>query len=148
MTTNASETSRTLQAVRTAFWVCLAVTIGCGDGSSAKPAASGDAGETVDEICQVAAELLGVDRSKINSETSLGELGADELDLVELVMHLEEHFGVSIPDESLQQAMGAGNFQQGAKNITISELASIVDGQMRTREGTQSESMYKPRARN
>lgn len=142
MTTNSSETSRTLQGVQAAFLVCLAATIGCGEGSSAKPAASREAAKTVDEIRQIAAELLGVDRSKVNSETSLGELGADELDLVELVMHLEEHFGVSIPDESLQQAMGAGNFQQGAKNITISELASIVDGQMRTHEGTQSGSMY------
>lgn len=142
MTRTESDASRTRKAVWVAFMVCLAFTLGCGDGSAAKPAASRDAGETVDKICQIASELLGVERSKITAETSLAELGADDLDLVELEIHLEDHFGVSIPDESVHRAMGNENFQQGVKNVTISKLASIVDDQIRIRQGSQSGSVH------
>ena len=114
--------------------VCLAVTIGCGDGASEKRAAPAPTEKAGNEICQIAAELFGMDRSKINVETSLGELGADELDLVELVIHLEDHFGVSIPDESVHRVIGGEDFQQGIKNVTIAKLALIVDEQKLTRQ--------------
>jgi len=56
--------------------------------------------EVVERVKDVVAEQLGVDRAKIQSESSfIGDLGADSLDSVELVMAFEEKFGVSIPDE-------------------------------------------------
>ena len=46
------------------------------------------------------AEQLGVDNEKITPESSfIEDLGADSLDLVELIMALEEEFDIEIPDE-------------------------------------------------
>src|SRR5262245_12811760 len=41
-------------------------------------------------------------------ETRLGDLGADSLDLVELVMEIEEEFSVSLPDESIDESLTIG----------------------------------------
>lgn len=51
----------------------------------------------------IIAEQLSVDEEAIKAETSFKEdLGADSLDLFELVMALEEEFGVEIPSEDLE----------------------------------------------
>jgi len=115
------------------IWVVFAALVfsvpGCGPRTSATrvgPTAS-DSGATVDQVCKIAAELMGVDRSRIDAETSLGDLGADELDFVELVMELEEHFDVFIPDETAERMMGTDDWQQGMKNVTMSKLAGVID---------------------
>eukprot|EP00923_Selenidium_pygospionis_P022940 GHVN01039801.1.p1 GENE.GHVN01039801.1~~GHVN01039801.1.p1 ORF type:complete len:145 (-),score=31.64 GHVN01039801.1:450-884(-) len=55
---------------------------------------------TVEDVRDVVASQLGVDKEKVVSEASfITDLGADSLDSVELVMALEEKFGVTIPDE-------------------------------------------------
>lgn len=58
-----------------------------------------------DKLCALLAEQFGVDPKTITEETSFVEdLGADSLDLVELMMSLEEEFDTSPIDEST--AMG------------------------------------------
>jgi acyl carrier protein len=48
-------------------------------------------------------EVLSVDESSVVPEANFGDdLDADSLDLVELVMALEEEFGVSVPEEELE----------------------------------------------
>ena len=50
-----------------------------------------------------AVEVLSVDESKVVPEAKFGDdLDADSLDLVELVMSLEEEFGVEVPEEDLE----------------------------------------------
>lgn len=50
-----------------------------------------------------AVEVLSVDESKVVPEARFGDdLDADSLDLVELVMSLEEEFGVEVPEEDLE----------------------------------------------
>ena len=50
-----------------------------------------------------AVDVLGVDASKVTVEARFGDdLDADSLDLVELVMALEEEFGVEVPEEELE----------------------------------------------
>jgi len=52
------------------------------------------------KVKQIIAGRLSVSEDKISTSSAfIGDLGADSLDLVELVMDLEEEFGVSIPDE-------------------------------------------------
>ena len=56
----------------------------------------------LEKIKEIAADSLGADVNTMTAETSFKEdLGADSLDLFELVMALEEEFGVEIPSEDL-----------------------------------------------
>ena len=55
------------------------------------------------KFTECAVEVLGVDAAKIPREARFAEdLDADSLDLVELVMALEEEFGVEVPEEDLE----------------------------------------------
>lgn len=59
---------------------------------------------TVDKVKEIIAKQLSVKPEKITDKTNIAEdLGADSLDLVEILMALEDEFGVSIPDEVIPQ---------------------------------------------
>lgn len=58
----------------------------------------------LEKIKELVSEGLGVDAEKVVPEASFKEdLGADSLDLFELVMNFEEEFGVEIPSEELEK---------------------------------------------
>ena len=58
---------------------------------------------TFDKVKEVVIDKLGVEDDKIVSEASfVDDLGADSLDTVELIMQLEEEFGIEIPDEDAE----------------------------------------------
>ena len=64
----------------------------------------------LDKIKEMVAENLGVDAATITEESSFkDDLGADSLDLFELVMALEEEFGSEIPTEDLEQIATVGD---------------------------------------
>ena len=65
---------------------------------------------TVDErVKKIIAEQLGVEEDEVTSEASfVADLGADSLDTVELVMALEEEFGIEIPDEDAEKILTVG----------------------------------------
>ena len=55
---------------------------------------------TIEKVKGIIANQFSVDVNKINENTNIAEeLGADSLDLVEILMSIEDEFGVSIPDE-------------------------------------------------
>ena len=57
-----------------------------------------------DKIKKIIAEKLSVDLDEIVPEASfVDDLGADSLDLVELIMSMEEEFDVEIPDEDAEK---------------------------------------------
>ena len=57
-----------------------------------------------DRVVNIIVEQLGVEKSKIKSDSSFVEdLGADSLDTVELVMALEEEFETEIPDQDAEK---------------------------------------------
>ena len=57
-----------------------------------------------DSVKGILVEQLGVDADVIAMDSSLvDDLNADSLDLVELVMALEQEFGISIPDEEAER---------------------------------------------
>jgi acyl carrier protein len=58
----------------------------------------------MEKVRQIVAEQLGVDLEEVTEEASfVDDLGADSLDTVELVMALEEEFGMEIPDEDAEK---------------------------------------------
>lgn len=58
----------------------------------------------IDEVKEVVVEQLSVDAGEVKEESKFVEdLGADSLDVVELVMALEEKFGIEIPDEDAEK---------------------------------------------
>lgn len=60
--------------------------------------------DVVEKVKQIIAEQLGVDEGEVTPSASfVDDLGADSLDQVELVMALEEAFGVEIPDEDAEK---------------------------------------------
>ena len=57
-----------------------------------------------DKVKQIIVEQLGVDENQVEPSASfVDDLGADSLDIVELVMAFEEAFGLDIPDEDAEK---------------------------------------------
>lgn len=63
-----------------------------------------------DKIRQIIADQLGVKKEEVTDNAKfVDDLGADSLDTVELVMALEEEFGVEIPDEEAEKLATVGD---------------------------------------
>ncbi len=70
-----------------------------------------------DRIKELLKEQLNVEESRITRESKIVEdLGADSLDVVELLMTLEDEFGVSVSDD------------EAVKIKTVGDIHSIIDG--------------------
>ncbi len=64
----------------------------------------------LDKVKKIISEQLGVDASEITPESHfIDDLGADSLDTVELVMQLEEEYGLEIPDEDAEKIQTVGD---------------------------------------
>jgi len=64
-------------------------------------------------IRELVADQLGVDVAEVTSDASiLDDLGADSLDVVELVMSLEDAFDIEVPDEEVEGMRTIGDIQQ------------------------------------
>ena len=60
--------------------------------------------ETADRVKKIVVEHLGVEADKVTEDASfIDDLGADSLDIVELVMAFEEEFNVEIPDDAAEK---------------------------------------------
>ncbi|HIU76662.1 MAG TPA: acyl carrier protein [Candidatus Pelethocola excrementipullorum] len=66
----------------------------------------------LEKIKEIVAESLGAEVESMNAGTSFKEdLGADSLDLFEMVMALEEEFNVEIPTEDLEEIKTLGDVE-------------------------------------
>lgn len=71
---------------------------------------------TFERVKKVVVEQLSVDTNEVTAQASFqGDLGADSLDTVELVMAFEEEFGIEIPDESAE------------KIVTVQDAVDYID---------------------
>jgi acyl carrier protein len=73
-----------------------------------------DRNETRTRVITIIADKLAVDKSTVTDDATLEKLGADSLDLVEIVMKLEEQFAVKIDDE------------QAAKLCTVNDVINYI----------------------
>ena len=72
--------------------------------------------DVIERVKKIVVERLEVDAEKVNEKASfIDDLGADSLDLVELVMAFEEEFGVEIPDDAAE------------KIATVSDAIKYID---------------------
>jgi len=66
--------------------------------------------ESMDRIKKIIVDRLGVDESKIRENSSfIDDLGADSLDIIDLVMAFEEEFDIKIPDEDVEKMKTVGD---------------------------------------
>ena len=76
-----------------------------------------------EKVKDIISEQLGVKKEEIKPESSfIDDLGADSLDTVEVVMALEEEFGIEIPDEDAE------------KITTVGEAVKYIDEKMSKKE--------------
>jgi len=59
--------------------------------------------DTFEKVVDIVSQKLNVDKDAVIKSTSFEELGADSLDMVEIVMKLEEQFGIEINDEDAEK---------------------------------------------
>ncbi|MBD3264796.1 MAG: acyl carrier protein [Candidatus Omnitrophica bacterium] len=77
-----------------------------------------------DKVKDIISEQLGVKKEEIKPESSfIDDLGADSLDTVEVVMALEEEFGIEIPDEDAE------------KITTVGQAIEYIENKIEKKEG-------------
>ena len=62
-----------------------------------------DQQDTYNKVIDIIASKLKIDKEKIATASTLQDLGADSLDMVEIIMKLEEVFGIEIKDEDAER---------------------------------------------
>jgi acyl carrier protein len=69
-----------------------------------------DREQALAKVQDVVSKQLSTDKEKVTESSSfMGDLGADSLDVVELVMAFEEEFNVEIPDEEAEKLVTVGD---------------------------------------
>lgn len=72
---------------------------------------------TEKKVIEILSNQLRVESEKINAQTNIAtDLGADSLDLVEVLMSLEDEFNISIPDEAIPTIVTVGDLVKFIEN--------------------------------
>ncbi len=72
-----------------------------------------------EKVKKIIVDQLGVEDEEVTMESSfIDDLGADSLDIVELIMALEEEFDIEIPDSEAEKIATVGNAVDYIKNNT------------------------------
>ena len=73
--------------------------------------------EVFDKVKEIIVEQLGVAENTVTTEASfIDDLGADSLDIVELIMSLEEEFDMEIPDADAEKIVTVNDVVEYIKN--------------------------------
>jgi len=79
------------------------------DAPAAGSASTSTATTVEERVIDIVCENLGVNKEQVTRQTSfIEDIGADSLDIVELVMELEEEFEITIPDDQAEQIKTVG----------------------------------------
>lgn len=63
-----------------------------------------------DKVCEILCDQFDLEADSVTSETSLiDDLGADSLDLVDLVMSFEDEFGIEMPEDEIENIKTVGD---------------------------------------
>ena len=70
-----------------------------------------------EKLQNIIADVLNIDKSKITPETTfVDDLGADSLDVFQIIMGLEEEFDIEIPNEEAEKIVTVGDAVEQIKN--------------------------------
>lgn len=69
-----------------------------------------------EKVVAIVAEQLGISTDDITAETTLEDLNADSLDVVEVIMALESEFHMEIPDEDAEKIKTIGALAEYVQN--------------------------------
>ena len=90
--------------------------------------------EVLDEVQQIIAKALKIPIEKLTPETRLDEIGAESLDVIEIVFELEEKFGINIPFQANQQGKSGQPTELpfGTIGDVANAVKSLVDAKAAT----------------
>ncbi len=73
----------------------------------------------LEKLQQIIAEVLNVDTDEITTETTfVDDLGADSLDLFQIIMGIEEEIGIEIPQEEAEKIVTVGDALEALRSVT------------------------------
>ena len=130
MRPNHSRYRTNIRSLASAILVALLWCAGCGS----KPASQAQSvaqeqpeAQMVERVRSEAAKILKKEGAQIDVAKPLVAQGADDLDIVEIVMAVEETFKVEIPDSAIDDNAAGG------KTLTVQKLAQIISAQRKTK---------------
>lgn len=71
--------------------------------------------DTFENVCEIVSSRFELNEIKLDRDTSWEEIGADSIDLVDLITEIEDEFKISIPDEEFENLK------------TIGDLSDLID---------------------
>lgn len=76
-----------------------------------------DKQDTYNKVVELIAAKLKVDKETISAKSTLQDLGADSLDMVEIIMKLEEVFGIEVKDEDAEKLHNVSEVVDYVQNL-------------------------------
>ena len=64
---------------------------------------------TFDKVCDIVNERFEINDIKLTEDTNWDEIGADSIDLVDLISEIESEMDISIPDEAIEEFKSIGD---------------------------------------
>lgn len=71
--------------------------------------------DTFEKVCDIISRRFELNEIKISTDTTWEEIGADSIDLVDLISEIEDEFEISIPDEAIEDLK------------TVGDVAKLID---------------------
>ena len=65
--------------------------------------------DTLEKVCSIVNERFELSDLDLSEDTTWEEIGADSIDLVDLIAAVEDAFGISIPDEAIENLKSLGD---------------------------------------
>ncbi len=73
--------------------------------------------DTLEKVCSIVTERFELSDLELSADTTWEEIGADSIDLVDLIAAVEDSFGISIPDEAIENLRSIGDVAAYIENL-------------------------------
>ncbi len=73
--------------------------------------------DTLEKVCSIVTERFELSDLELSADTTWEEIGADSIDLVDLIAAVEDSFGISIPDEAIENLRSIGDVAAYIDNL-------------------------------